>query len=436
MEKAVKANEKFESDPPAEKQKHEATQGFRRRKRRGPPPLPKEDIKIILRPHKGLWVKNILGLELSRAVIDACQRSFNGNDFLLRVHPGSNIVILSTPSMEVASRLRGISQLKIRGQIHAFNAYVADPEGVLRGIVHGIPAGTSQDELMENLRVRTQGVNIERARMLGSSKTAIITFTGNVLPRSVYIMGAELICYPYKPTVQVCKICLQTGHRTDVCPTPNVNVCLKCGAGEPMQGHDCIPKCVICDGEHPTGDSLCKKKLKNVAPPKKLRTDQPKDWVSQPEYTGDAKSSEEFPPLRMNMPRWFSSDRMEQRQSRSRSRSRSRSQSRSRSRSRSRRDRRHTNTAPPAPGKPSLKNQRKHRGPPAEMGSCEESQDALAAGRTNINQRMYRMENSWEQWEALLASSDPELQIALLDHVRQVAQASGALDMGPHPSSS
>ncbi|KAH8037532.1 hypothetical protein HPB51_012079 [Rhipicephalus microplus] len=154
-----------------------------------------------------------------------------------------------------------------------------------------------------------------------------------------------------------------------------------------MQGHDCTPKCVICDGEHPTGDSLCKKKLKNVTPPKKLRTDQPKDWVSQPERTGDAKSSEEFPQLRLDKPRWFSSYWMEQRQSRSSSRSRSRSQSRSRSRSRSRRGRQnHTNTAPPAPGKSSLKNQRKHRGPPAEMGSCEESQDALAAGRTNINQ--------------------------------------------------
>ncbi|KAH8039784.1 hypothetical protein HPB51_008716 [Rhipicephalus microplus] len=85
------------------------------------------------------------------AVIDACQRTFNGNDFLLRVHPGSYIAMLSTPSVEVASRLRGISQLKFRGRIHAFNAYVADPEGVLRGIVHGIPAGTSQDDLMENL---------------------------------------------------------------------------------------------------------------------------------------------------------------------------------------------------------------------------------------------------------------------------------------------
>ncbi|KAH8029797.1 hypothetical protein HPB51_004802 [Rhipicephalus microplus] len=78
-----------------------------------------------------------------RAVIDAYQRSFNGNDFLLRVHPGSNIVILSTPSMEVASRLRGISQLKIRVPVYALNAYVADPEGVLREIVHRM--NTSRD---------------------------------------------------------------------------------------------------------------------------------------------------------------------------------------------------------------------------------------------------------------------------------------------------
>ncbi|KAH8034572.1 hypothetical protein HPB51_025770 [Rhipicephalus microplus] len=135
-------------------------------------------------------------------------------------------------------------------------------------------------------------------------------------------MGAELICYPYKRTVQVRKICLLTGHRTDVCPTPNVNVCLRCGAREPMQGHDCIPKCVICDGEQPTGDSLCKIKLKNVTPLKKLRTDQPKGWVGEPECSGDAKSSEKSPPLRLGMPRWFSSDRQEQCQSRSSSRSR------------------------------------------------------------------------------------------------------------------
>ncbi|KAH8021659.1 hypothetical protein HPB51_016055 [Rhipicephalus microplus] len=84
----------------------------------------------------------------------------------------------------MADRLREINQLKIRGRIHPFNAYVADPEDVLRGIVHGLPPGTTQADLMANLRIRTQGVKIERARMLGSSKSAIITFTGDVLPSS------------------------------------------------------------------------------------------------------------------------------------------------------------------------------------------------------------------------------------------------------------
>ncbi|KAH7972943.1 hypothetical protein HPB52_019181 [Rhipicephalus sanguineus] len=139
--------------------------------------------KIILRPHKGLTVKNLLGSALSMAVTEACRNTFGGDSFLLRVHPGSNIVIMSAPREEVAGMLREISQLKIRGQIHSFNACVADPEDVLRGIVHGLPPGTTQADLMANLRIRTQGVNTERARMLGSSKSAIITFTGNVLPR-------------------------------------------------------------------------------------------------------------------------------------------------------------------------------------------------------------------------------------------------------------
>ncbi|KAH7938165.1 hypothetical protein HPB49_021082 [Dermacentor silvarum] len=360
-------------------------------KRRGPPPLPKEDIKIILRPHRGLLVKNILGLELSRAVIDACQQSFNGNDFLLRIHPGSNIVILSTPSEDVASRLREMSQLNIRGTTHSFNAYVADPEGVLRGIVHGIPAGTSQAELMENLRVRTQGVKIERARMLGSSKTAIITFTGRVLPRSVYMMGAELICYPYKPTVQVCKICLLTGHRTDVCPTPNVNVCPKCGAREPTLGHHCTPKCAICDGEHPTGDSLCKKKLKSVAPPRKSRMEQPKKRGDQPEWTCDANSDSEFPQLELHKHRWFSSEREEQHQSRSRSQSPS--SSRSISQSRNQWQINNGSTVSAHPGSSSLKKQNKSGGPQTKTGSLQakESKDPQAAGRTNKNQKSWKV---------------------------------------------
>ncbi|KAH8009058.1 hypothetical protein HPB51_010248 [Rhipicephalus microplus] len=208
--------------------------------------------------------------------------------FVLWVHPGSNIIISSTPheqvsanpllwvraictekqqqQQQVVGRLREINQLKIRGQIHPFNAYVADPEDLLRGIVHGLLPGTTQADLRANLRIRPQGVKIERARMLGSSKSAIITFTGDVLPSSVYFMGAEAICYRYKPTVQVCKICRSTGHQTDVFPTLNANVCSRCRTGDPTQGHECALNCAICGEEHATGDKTCRKKLKNVVP--------------------------------------------------------------------------------------------------------------------------------------------------------------------------
>ncbi|KAH8041737.1 hypothetical protein HPB51_017557 [Rhipicephalus microplus] len=178
-----KKNEKSAGHPLADAARHsQVKRDFQHRKRRGPIPLPKEDIKVILRPHKGLTVKTLFGSELSMVVIKTCWNSFGGESFLRRVHPGSNIIILSTPHEQLAGRLREINQVKIRGRIHPFNAYVADPEDVLRGIIQGLRHGTTQADLMANLRIRSQGVKIERARMPGSSKSAIITFTGDVLP--------------------------------------------------------------------------------------------------------------------------------------------------------------------------------------------------------------------------------------------------------------
>ncbi|KAH7939766.1 hypothetical protein HPB52_017250 [Rhipicephalus sanguineus] len=242
-----KKNEESPGNPSVDGAGESQAKGdFLRRKRRGPPPLPKEDIKVFLRPHKGLTVKNLLVSELSMAVIEACRNTFGGDSILLRVHPGSNIVIMSTPREEVAGRLREISQLKIRGQIHPFNAYAADPEDVLRGIVHGLPPATIQ---------------------------------------------AQAIRYPYKPTVQVCKICRSTGHRTDVCPTPNANVCSKCGASDPNQGHQCTLNCAICGEGHATGD-------RSVEMPRRKT-----EWTY---------AEMEFPQLEQQQqkpPRWFRSDR-------------------------------------------------------------------------------------------------------------------------------
>ncbi|KAH7953063.1 hypothetical protein HPB49_004212 [Dermacentor silvarum] len=178
------------------------------------PPLPKNDIKIILKPHKGLMLKEYLKTEIPQAIIRSTgsiipgsgpnQRKITGEDFILRIREGTNIIIVSTPLLEVADVIRRITCMELRGKQHPFNVYVADPDDSYKGVVHGFPAHTESADLQQHLRVRTQGVTIERARMLGSSNTALLTFSGGTRPKCVYYMGVEMRCTGYRPTVQMC----------------------------------------------------------------------------------------------------------------------------------------------------------------------------------------------------------------------------------------
>ncbi|KAL1468828.1 hypothetical protein MTO96_041238 [Rhipicephalus appendiculatus] len=155
------------------------------------PPLPRSDLKIVLRPKKGLAIKEYSTHQISRAIAAACEPHphCTGSDFIARIRPGSNIIIVSTPHEETGRVLRRVHTLTLGGKNYEFNTYVAAPEGTLRGVIHGIEPGTPPEELLANLRVRTQGVKVHSARMLGNSNTAVITFDGAmILPRYVLFL--------------------------------------------------------------------------------------------------------------------------------------------------------------------------------------------------------------------------------------------------------
>ncbi|KAH7978641.1 hypothetical protein HPB49_006257 [Dermacentor silvarum] len=201
-------------------------------------------------------LKEYLKTEIPQAIIRSTgsiipgsgpnQRKITGEDFILRIREGTNIIIVSTPSLEVADVIRRITCMELRGKQHPFNVYVADPDDSYKGVVHGFPAHTESADLQQHLRVRTQGVTIERARMLGSSNTALLTFSGGTRPKCVYYMGVEMRCTEYRPTVQMCLECMQEGHRSDVCPNPK-NICRGCGLeNPPPQGHECEVECAVC----------------------------------------------------------------------------------------------------------------------------------------------------------------------------------------------
>ncbi|KAK8780270.1 hypothetical protein V5799_018389 [Amblyomma americanum] len=188
------------------------------------PPLPRDDLKVVLRP-RGLAVKDLQTHQVARAVVAATGQGCKAEDLIIRLRNGSNIIIVSTDNEAAAQKIRCITQLSFGGKSYTVNGHVAAPEGTLRGVIHGVDPGTSPEELKTNLRVRTQGVKILAARMLGNSSTAVITFDGPALPKQVLYYGGEMWCYPCRPTRQVCYACGQQGHRMDVCPIPETRTC-------------------------------------------------------------------------------------------------------------------------------------------------------------------------------------------------------------------
>ncbi|XP_072145253.1 uncharacterized protein [Dermacentor andersoni] len=296
--------------------------GAQRQPRQRLPPLPRDDFKIILRP-KGLVVKSLQQFQVARAVAAACSNKFEGRDLITRLRTGSNIIIVSTPNEEAAQLARRITSLTIEGRSYDVNAYVAAPENTRRGVIHGVDPRATPEELKTDLWTRTQGVTIHSARRLGKTKTAVITFDGPITPKHVIYCGAEYKCYPYRPTRQICYVCCQQGHRSDVCPTPDAKACKQCGMQNPPKDHQCTPRCLICGGNHATGSRECQDRLK------KARDVRGK--ANGGNNGGGRESRRRSRDDRGKKPRWFSS---EGETSRSRSRSRA-SRSRSRSRSRS-----------------------------------------------------------------------------------------------------
>lgn len=280
------------------------------------PPLPKSDFKVIIRPKNGLNISQLSTHQMARAITKACGNPdmCNEGNLLIRLHNGSNIAIISTPSMETANVVQSVPSLRFGAKDYAVTAYVAAPDNSCKGVIHGLDAGTTPTELLAHLRVRTQGVKILYARMLGNSQTAVITIEGKIVPRYVYYYGGETRCYLYRSSRQVCYICFKPGHRADVCPTPDAVVCSNCAEPVIEDGHTCEPRCALCKEAHPTRAKECKKRLRKPRSPRARKQEEPDAEARNAGGRGRTRK------------RWFSRDSS----STSRSRSRSRSASKTR----------------------------------------------------------------------------------------------------------
>ncbi|KAM7313306.1 hypothetical protein ISCGN_003181 [Ixodes scapularis] len=152
------------------------------------------------------------------------------------LQPAQNLVTLSTPSLAVATEASSATTLTVDGKTYPLKAYIASPENTVKVVIHGIKKNTSPEELFANTRV---GPNFELVygRMLGSSETALLTFQGQRAPRQVIYQHGIYECRKYTPLRQICSKCHELGHRADICPRPDVNLCKVCGQSSPRPPH-------------------------------------------------------------------------------------------------------------------------------------------------------------------------------------------------------
>lgn len=222
------------------------------------PPLPSEDIKIVLRPREGLDITKISQAGLRDGVLRATGISYDdAADDILRTNTVKNVIVASTPSMARATKYTAIQELRIGDNTYKVSAYAAPPEDTVKGVIHNIPDYDGAEDISRSLLYK-KNPTILQARRMGRTNSVLIVFEGSKVPHYVYYRGAEYRCFIHKKKHELCDSCGRLGHRSDVCPAPDNKVCKICGTEAPTDQHHCEPKCALCGRDHPTGDKKCR----------------------------------------------------------------------------------------------------------------------------------------------------------------------------------
>lgn len=138
------------------------------------------------------------------------------------------------------------------------------------GIVRGIPADWSPEEIMENITTPIGCGNIIKVRRInykviveGSpvwkpTQSVVISFDGQVLPKKIFICFTALPVDLYIfPTIQ-CYNCCRFGHTKTQCRSQPR--CYRCGGGHSGEScrvdDDCV-QCCLCSGSHAANSKIC-----------------------------------------------------------------------------------------------------------------------------------------------------------------------------------
>lgn len=292
------------TSPSSQEAVHQPTISTPRTATKEPPPrLPQNNYTIVYRPRDGLRVASLTTQELTAAFAVKCNLLLP--DFFRKVtlllQPVPNVLVASTADPDLAITLSEIDSLQLATRLLEFSAYMKPPPGSSRGVIHGLDPVITEDNLMEYLQGNAP--TLLHARIMGKTRSALLTFRTKFVPYYVKVGSVLIRCRPFRRSVQVCRVCGELGHRSDVCPTPDHPKCLNCGLPNPPTSHSCDPKCQLCLLPHATAGKDCPRRFLPQLPARKPNMQAPNQvsWSAivarAPAAHPPPPTTNPFPPL-------------------------------------------------------------------------------------------------------------------------------------------
>ncbi|KAH7941776.1 hypothetical protein HPB49_017438 [Dermacentor silvarum] len=154
------------------------------------PQLPREDIKIIVRPRDGLNVSKLSDAQIRDEVLRAAAVPIaEAEDDIYRSCVEKNVIVISTPRMANAEKYNRIRELQIGDTHYEATAYAAPPADTYKGVIHNIPDYDTAEDITKSL-IYKKNSTILQARRMGNTNSAIIIFEGPNVPFYVYYTEA------------------------------------------------------------------------------------------------------------------------------------------------------------------------------------------------------------------------------------------------------
>ncbi|XP_075544054.1 uncharacterized protein LOC142578560 [Dermacentor variabilis] len=225
------------------------------------PDLPREDVKIVMRPRGGLQVSDVARVEISRAITGAAQvDGIAAREDIICPNHQQNIIVVSTSKREHADKYAMVKRMDIRGTAHEVSTYESAPHGTVKGVIRGIPLEDTAQEI-QDLVLHKHNPTALQAKRIGKTRSVVIAFEGPKVPNYVRYGNLLFESSLHRKQIDVCYQSGRVGHRMDVCPNPPNRICRGCGFANPDKEHACVPKCGLCGGKHRTADRACKAKF-------------------------------------------------------------------------------------------------------------------------------------------------------------------------------